>query len=524
MKKNISKALKLAFALSLVVSSLTLTKVSAAETYKDGVTVVEDDDSASGYTAHFIYNAEADRKRSGVPTGATITGVKLAGSFRCHDGDKFDFDFAGNHGHGLDQYKSGDFVANVYGGTWDGEWSFDTEYNQETQKYELHIPMISGAHYYYYTVSYELDGTKGSVQIDDPKNVSPCRVNEVNSDSDTGDITHSIVYGKWCEKQGKTPNLDYMTPYNNVKKGTVEYVEYVGTKNNHQDLGIYLPAGYDKDRAEPYKVIYLSHGAGGNETYWLTQPQGANVMDNVIAENPDQEAIVVCTDNTLYNWNYGEIADNVINKVIPFMEANYNVSKDKEDRAFAGFSMGSMTTTYMAFNHADQFGYFGIFSGTNVANFTYEEGFKLDSRKFNTDEAYRQEALNATVFSEDLLNSVVFTQAGNFDTAVLANGWQANMAYEMIRDVMTLRMPEENFVDGGFVHGSHDIYTWGQCLYNFAKDICWSKEVKADTPVVPDTPVKDPVKTGDNSAVVMFAMSSLLAASIYVSMRKKENA
>lgn len=510
-----------------------------ANAYPEGVTVVEDEQSASGYTAHFVYDAEADRERAGVPEGATITGVKISGSFRLHSGDSYEFDITReDHGHGLDEYQPGDFAANVYGGTWDGEWTFDMTLNKGTGNYELDVPMISGAHYYYITVNYDVADEKAeggikhaSVSIDDPANPSPTRVNQANSDSYSDDYTHSIVYGKWCEKQGDTPNLDYMTPYTDVKEGTVEYREYKGNKNNHQDLAVYLPYGYDADREEPYKVIYMSHGAGGNEAYWMTQPQGKNVMDYMIANNPDQEAIVVSTDNTLYDWDYYQIADNVINKVIPFMEANYNVSKDADDRAYAGFSMGSMVTTYMAFNHADEFGYFGIFSGTNVTNFKYEEGFELDVSKFNSDPEYRQEAYDATVFSEELLNSVVFTQAGNFDTAVLANGWMPYMAYEMVRDVMAQNMPEGNFVDGGFVPGSHDIYTWGQCLYNFAKDICWSNEdevvnpdtpVNPETPVVPDTPtVKDPVKTGDNAAITMYVVLGLCSAGAYVVMKRK---
>ena len=196
-------------------------------------------------------------------------------------------------------------------------------------------------------------------------------------------------------------------------------------------------------------------------------------MDHISTENPGQEAIIVGLDNTLYNWNYPQIADNVINYVIPYLEQNYNVSEESKDRAFAGFSMGSMVTSYMAFNHANEFGYFGIFSGTNIECWKYEEGFTLDVDKFNDDEAYRQTVYDSVIFSDDLLDAVVFTQAGNYDTAVLANGWSADMAYEMIRDVMSQNMPEGHFIDGGLIPGSHDIYTWAQCLYNFANNICW---------------------------------------------------
>ena len=469
-----------------------------ATTYKEGVTVVADENSKSGYTAHFVYNLKADlANKDGsprsqllepIPEDAEIVGVNLVGSFRLHSS----YEVGEDRGHSLLDYQPGDFAANVHPTTWSGEWTFENLEQDASGNYTISVPMISGAHYYYYQINYKLPGEDQvrTVSVDDPKNVSPCRANEANSDSETGDITHSIVYGKYSEKQGSTPNLDYMTPYEGSNKGTVQYVEYKGTRSEHQDLEVYLPAGYDANRETPYRVIYLSHGAGGNETYWMNQPQGENVMDHMIAENPDQEAIVVSMDNTLYSWEYYQIGENVTKYIIPYMEANYNVSKEAKDRAFAGFSMGSMTTTYMAFHHADKFGYFGIFSGCNIGNATFKEGFQYDASKLRGEngEAYLQEVYENIEPSQDLLNSVIYTQAGNYDTAVHANGFGLYGAYETIRDWGAKYMPSENFIDGGFVYGSHDIYTWAQCLYNFAKDVVWSKEDTPDTPDQPTTP------------------------------------
>ena len=469
-----------------------------ATTYKEGVTVVADENSKSGYTAHFVYNLKADlANKDGsprsqllepIPEDAEIVGVNLVGSFRLHSS----YEVGEDRGHSLLDYQPGDFAANVHPTTWSGERTFENLEQDASGNYTISVPMISGAHYYYYQINYKLPGEDQvrTVSVDDPKNVSPCRANEANSDSETGDITHSIVYGKYSEKQGSTPNLDYMTPYEGSNKGTVQYVEYKGTRSEHQDLEVYLPAGYDANRETPYRVIYLSHGAGGNETYWMNQPQGENVMDHMIAENPDQEAIVVSMDNTLYSWDYYQIGENVTKYIIPYMEANYNVSKEAKDRAFAGFSMGSMTTTYMAFHHADKFGYFGIFSGCNIGNATFKEGFQYDASKLRGEngEAYLQEVYENIEPSQDLLNSVIYTQAGNYDTAVHANGFGLYGAYETIRDWGAKYMPSENFIDGGFVYGSHDIYTWAQCLYNFAKDVVWSKEDTPDTPDQPTTP------------------------------------
>lgn len=532
--------------------------------YKEGVTVVADAESPTGYTAHFVYNSNKDTRFS-VPEEYHVDTVTVTGSFRL-------LSAADNYNdHSLREYKNGDFVANVHpyarstgrGGIAGAEWPFEMT-NVGNGYYTLDIPMVSGAHYYYMTMTFadadgnpyqvertDRDGNKTIVtyseQWDDLANPSPCRDNEANSDSNTGDITHSIVYGKWDSvKQSKSPNLDYMTPYDGPN-GKVEYKTYAGSRNNHQDLGVYLPPNYDPNRTEPYKVIYLSHGAGGNETYWFSQPQAANVMDHVIAENPDKEAIIVGLDNTLYSWDYYQIGQNVVNYVIPFIEANYNVSKEAKDRAFAGFSMGSMTTTYMAFHHADKFDYFGIFSGCNIGNATFKDGFEYDARRLQNsvdqDEAtkYLQEVYANIEPSKDLLNSLVFTMAGNVDTAVYANGFARYGAYETIRDWAKANMPEGNFVDGGFGYGSHDIYTWGQCIYEFAK-VCWSKNT-TDTPVTPDQPttpdepkapnssntnngVRTSVKTGDDTNLMAYgtalALSALVAGSSVVLKKKKK--
>ena len=134
--------------------------------------------------------------------------------------------------------------------------------------------------------------------------------------------------------------------------------------------------------------------------------------------------------------------------------------------------------------------------------------------------------------------------AGNYDTAVHANGVGLYGAYETIRDWEDEYMPDENFIDGGFAYGSHDIYTWGQCIYTFAKDIVWSKDVDV-TPEEPTTPTNpdqsetnkpsdkgnsqtntsnsttdktsgNTVKTGDNTNIVTYVVTAFASMMTFV--------
>lgn len=57
-----------------------------------------------------------------------------------------------------------------------------------------------------------------------------------------------------------------------------------------------------------------------------------------------------------------KIDKNLTEAIIPYVEENCSVSKDKADKAFAGLSMGGYTTVSEALKSPDQFGYYGIFT------------------------------------------------------------------------------------------------------------------------------------------------------------------
>ena len=52
----------------------------------------------------------------------------------------------------------------------------------------------------------------------------------------------------------------------------------------------------------------------------------------------------------------------VLNNVIPYVEANYNVAHSADDRAFAGLSAGGSRANNILFNATTSFGYYGVWS------------------------------------------------------------------------------------------------------------------------------------------------------------------
>lgn len=435
MKKVVSKIGKVALSMAMVLSALTLT--AKAETlYPDGYTLEKDETSPSGYTAHFVIDENNIENKENIKT------VSITGPFQYVKPENIKDP---NNRYTPDQYENGMYATNCAPGSF--TWGYTEEMTYDNGKYSADFPVTSGSFAYSYVIEYDSGET---LTIDDPANPSPAKENP-NSISATGDLTHSIAYGAWdSNKQSNSPNLDYVLP-TTKNAGKQFYEAYQGLGGVTQYLGIYLPYNYDASRAEPYKVIYMSHGGGGNETDWFAMGHVDNIMDNLINSNQTEGTIIVTMDNTYYGWDYKKIEDNVLNYIIPHMEKNYNVSTNTNDRAFCGLSMGGMTTTNMYFDHPDQFGYFGIFSGT-------------DMTPVNDKAELRDPIVMAAVGTCDIASSNIMPN----DTEQLKK-YEDFVAWAT-ENKMT------NFVDGGYLPGSHDWFVWSQCFEQFVTKVLWTNQ------------------------------------------------
>ena len=162
------------------------------------------------------------------------------------------------------------------------------------------------------------------------------------------------------------------------KPGKVEALVYEtkAYENDERKLTkkayVYLP--YDYDESKTYPLMILVHGGGGNETEWLLDHGDNKIMlDNMMAKGISEEAIIVTPTfyprdkaMTYLEGRYLPAAfhHEVRNDLLPAIEKKYSVSKDRENRAFAGLSMGSMTTYWSGISHMmDLFSWFGPYSG-----------------------------------------------------------------------------------------------------------------------------------------------------------------
>ncbi|MGD2094747.1 MAG: endo-1,4-beta-xylanase, partial [Phycisphaerales bacterium] len=169
------------------------------------------------------------------------------------------------------------------------------------------------------------------------------------------------------------PPAGFRTKRENVPHGKLTMIEYdsktVGTRRK---MLVYTPPGYSTDRK--YPVLYLLHGIGGDETEWKRLCQPENILDNLLADGKIQPMILVMPNGRAQKNDRAEgnvfatapafaaFEGDLLNDVIPAVEAKYSVMADREHRALAGLSMGGGQSLNFGLGHLDVFAWIGGFS------------------------------------------------------------------------------------------------------------------------------------------------------------------
>jgi enterochelin esterase family protein len=132
---------------------------------------------------------------------------------------------------------------------------------------------------------------------------------------------------------------------------------------------IYTPPGYDKSVAK-LPVLYLLHGADGDETVWTNLGRMNLILDNLLADRKAAPMIVVSPAAYAYPpitevaaaKQRADFEKDLLGDLIPFVQANYRVAADREHRALAGLSMGGGLTLAIGPRHLETFSRLAVFS------------------------------------------------------------------------------------------------------------------------------------------------------------------
>ena len=126
-------------------------------------------------------------------------------------------------------------------------------------------------------------------------------------------------------------------------------------------FAVYLPQGYENSQRS-YPVLYLLHGGGDDQTGWVQFGEVQYIADKSFEEGTATQMIIVMPDantgkrgyfNDVNNdWRY---EDFFFEELMPYVESQYRIKKEKRYRAIAGLSMGGGGTYFYAMHRPDLF-------------------------------------------------------------------------------------------------------------------------------------------------------------------------
>src|SRR5262249_31811866 len=158
-------------------------------------------------------------------------------------------------------------------------------------------------------------------------------------------------------------------PRKGIAQGKVERVEYDSrTVQARRKMVIYTPPGYSKEKT--YPVLYLLHGAGHDETGWQQKGAAPAILDNLYADDKAVPMIVVMPNGFARKpgepkgkgFRSSAFEEDLLQDLIPYVEAHYPVKKGRADRAIVGLSMGGGQALRIGLKHPDRFAWVGGFS------------------------------------------------------------------------------------------------------------------------------------------------------------------
>lgn len=137
---------------------------------------------------------------------------------------------------------------------------------------------------------------------------------------------------------------------------------------------LYTPPGYSA--AKKYPVLYLLHGIGGDEREWFRHGNPQVIFDNLYAEGKMEPMLVIMPNGRAMEDDraggnvmapdrvaaFSTFEKDLLNDLIPFVEKQFPVIKDREHRAIFGLSMGGGQALNFGLGHIDTFAWVGGFS------------------------------------------------------------------------------------------------------------------------------------------------------------------
>jgi S-formylglutathione hydrolase FrmB len=122
---------------------------------------------------------------------------------------------------------------------------------------------------------------------------------------------------------------------------------------------VLLPSNYDSAPAKHYPVLYFLHGLGENEQT-LFKTGGWNLIEDLRQQHKVSDFLIVTPDaKASFYVNSADhrvrYSDFFLQEFIPYVEANYRISRERKAKAISGISMGGYGALRFAFANPEMF-------------------------------------------------------------------------------------------------------------------------------------------------------------------------
>jgi enterochelin esterase-like enzyme len=187
---------------------------------------------------------------------------------------------------------------------------------------------------------------------------------------------------------------------NDVPHGVIHHHFYKSAvAQDNRDYYVYTPPNYDPARKKSYPVLYLLHGYSDDAGGWTAVGRANVILDNLIAQGKAKPMIVVMPlgygtmkfvemgwnawgsrHTELRDTNFKKFSEALLTEVMPRVEGEYRIIKNRNARAIAGLSMGGSESLLTGLNNPDKFSWVGAFSSGGIPEDFQKDFPALDAK------------------------------------------------------------------------------------------------------------------------------------------------
>lgn len=229
---------------------------------------------------------------------------------------------------------------------------------------------------------------------------------------------------------------------------------------------VYLPDEYDADGAR-YPVLYLLHGAGGDENSWIDGAHIKERADKLIASGAIPPSIIVVPSCPTCWWVDGskDKAETAFwNELVPFVDRTYRTLPGKDGRLIAGFSAGGYGAVHFAMKYPDRIAAVAALSPAVYADTPPEGSAALKQPPFlGPDGRFNKDSWTANNYPR--LSQAYFAQRSRVPFYLVSgDGDELGITFETALLFKTLFAKQPKLVEFRVVDGEHDWKVWSTTL------------------------------------------------------------